>query len=490
MPYLLLCSLLWASTGLSPKAVRNQIEDILAHPKFADSFWGIVVYAPARNKTLMHRNAGHNFRPASNLKILTTILALEHLGPDFRFDTEIGYRGTLGDGVIQGDLVITASGDPSISGNYGGAWRTQDYLAAIIQELRAHGVQEVTGDLVAVVDALDDRHIQYSWEWDDIGNYYAVPVTPLSLNNGWIQIQLSTDEQGTVTLKARPENTPGLQFNLSVTGNPGEETVEWKRDWGTNHFRIHGNLPPCETLEFNPAAWNTTEQFLGVFHHTLNEAGIHIQGRHRVESGNPVEIKPLLVHQSESLADMAQVLMKVSQNHYADLFLKTTARHVQGEGSFEAGEKLAEIYLKALDGSEGQRLRDGSGLSAQNYIQPQQLASLLKRGLEADWRDHWLRTLPVFGLDGTLAKRGDDETKGFVWAKTGYINRARNLVGYVETHAGEPLIFVALANNYSCRTREVEEAQDQICAVLRKLKPNRRYRKATHRHHLLSRTLR
>ena len=139
---------------------------------------------------------------------------------------------------------------------------------------------------------------------------------------------------------------------------------------------------------------------------------------------------------------------------------------------------------------QGHNIRDGSGLSAQNYVKPAQLEALLKHGFYADWQEAWLKTLPAFGLDGTTRRRGNDATAGRVWAKTGYIYRARTLSGYLETEWGEPLIFVLMANNYQCSTREIEHAQDRICAILRRLKPSYTAKTAGSRYrHILSKTL-
>jgi len=490
---LLILCLLFGEPDLSARRVKLEIASILAEPAFHDSVWGVVVAAPARDRVLFERNPSLNFRPASNLKILTTVMAMDLLGPDYRFETELGYTGTIRDGVLTGDLIITGRGDPSISSNYAdGSFHTTDLLAPVIEAVRAHGIREVAGDLIARVDFFDDVAIQRSWEWDDLGYYYAVPVTPLSLHDGWIEITLEADEQGVITTRVWPEVTPDLEIYLDLDVAAGRQRVRVKRPWGTNRFTFTGNLPPCGRDVTTLAAWDPNRHFLAVFRDLLEKDGIAVRGVDRVTRG-PIETTPIDVLISPPLAELAATLMKVSQNHYADLFLKTMAAHHAGEGSFEAGAELAATYLTEIvpgpGDRAGQNIRDGSGLSAQNYIKPRQLAALLDHGLEASWRDDWLASLAVMGADGTLSRRGVAGLDGRVWAKTGYIYRSRNLSGYVETHAGEPLVFVLLANNYSCPTSEIERAQDRICAVLRRLKPNRKARRATEWHYLLSETL-
>jgi len=488
---MILCLLLLLQGDLSPRALRNGIEAILAEDVFADSFWGVIVEAPLRGKVLFERNPRANFRPASNLKIATTVTAFEVLGPTYRFETTLGYTGTIEAGTLHGDLVVTGGGDPSLSGNHdAGDWHTVALLAPWLDALAAHGIARVHGDLVARVDFFDDVAIQRSWEWDDMGRAYAVPVTPLALHNGWLEIAWEADADGVIQGSVWPEATPGLELIAELTSLPAARDVRVNRAWGTNRFVFSGNLPPCDRYATTRAAWDPSLQFLAVLREQLAHRGITVTGDLRVVSA-PIENDVMDVLQSPDLADLATVLMKVSQNHYADLFLKTIGRRVHGEGRFETGAAVVDDLMAALvddpGARDGHNIRDGSGLSAQNYLKPRQLAALLRHGLDAPWRDAWLATMPVMGRDGTLARRGDAQSLGAVLAKTGYIYRTRCLSGYVETMAGEPLIFVLMTNNYSTATREVERAQDQICALMRRLKPNRAVKRSDQRHRLIAR---
>lgn len=489
----LLLGLLLLGGGISPRQLQMEIDKIVAQPQFEGAVWGVLIQAPARGyKTLYTHNATVNFRPASNLKILTTILAMDRLGPDYRFETTLSHTGHIDEnGVLHGDLIVTGGGDPSLSHYYGPSRPTTDeILGVLIEALQTRGVTRVNGRLLGDVSFFDDVDIQRSWEWDDVGSYYTVPVSPLALANGWVHFEMETDAQGVLTFGLQPEATPDLNVSLAVTSDPGDRDINVGRPWGGNQFALTGNLPPCARSRFRRAVWDTGKQFLAVFADAMRAAAIPINGSHELVHSPPPDQVPLEIFTSEDLAVVAQVLMKDSQNHYADLFLKTTARHYTGEGSFEAGAALAGQLLAEISsdprGGFGQHIRDGSGLSAQNYLKPLQVSALLQHGLEASWRDAWLKTMPAMGIDGTTRYRGNDGVQGRVWAKTGYIYRSRCLSGYVETEAGEPLTFSLLVNNYQCRTREVELAQDQICAALRRLKPNRAYKRNKDMHFLLS----
>ncbi len=467
--------------GLSERAAAKTILREIGAPRLADSFWGVAVYAPWRDRLIFEHHARQNFRPASNLKILTTLLALEYLGPDFRFETEFAYTGEIRAGVLEGDLIVFGSGDPSISGNYDVGQPDAAYLlGTIADKLSDLGIEKVRGDILGVLSFFDERGIQKSWEWDDIGLYYATPVGPLALGDGWIDIRLTTDEKGVLSHRAKPASTPGLTLEFELTHEPGEETLGYSRAWNTNSLVFKGNLPPCSDKEITISAWDPAMQFLASFKDALEKRGIALEGVCRTLYEAPTTFQPVAAISSLSLADLSQVLMKHSQNHYADCFLKTTARMVTGEGSFESGASVARELLRHVARwsapGEGFSMRDGSGLSAQNYLKPIQIVELLLHGWNQPYRAAWVASFPVLGAEGTLAGRGieDGLGRGRVWAKTGYIFRSRSLSGYLLTWSGEPLIFSFMTNNYSVPTSEINRVQDQLCEILIRLKPNRR----------------
>lgn len=469
--WLLILGLWLGDSTLSARALEREIETVIEQEHFRDAFWGISIYAPLRQGYLLERNSQRNFRPASNLKILTTLLAMHYLGPDYRFQTMLGYNGTFDGRHVEGDLVLKAGGDPSFSGRYTAHYTTEDLVENLVSQLKREGVSVVYGDLVGDVSFFDDRTIQNSWEWDDLGYAYAVPITPLSLNDALYDIRLAVDEQGFPNWQVYPEKVSGFTLRDQL----GEEKkLKLTRPWGTDAFTAQGTVKACDSRSFTRGSWFPARQFLEVLSQVLKQNGIEITGTIRL-SHQVQDFKPLVIYNSDTLALCGQVLMKLSQNHYADAFLKTAAREVMGEGSFEAGSDLASQFLAEIVGplGKGHRVRDGSGMSAQNYLKPHQLVSLLLFGLDAPFRKEWIATMPAFGLDGTLEERGDASTKGRVWAKTGYINRTRTLSGYLETTSGEPLVFSLMVNNYSCTTKEVEAAQDRLCALLRRLKLKR-----------------
>ena len=490
MMYLLTYLLLGGPDLIRPGQAVRQIETLMAEPAFGEGFWGVAVYAPMRGKFLLLHHSRRALRPASNMKILTTLMAFDELGVDYRFNTAFNRTGPVADGVLDGDLVVRGRGDPSISGHYTfGAVSTASLLAEVTTSIRAAGIRHINGDLVAVTGFFDSRSLSESWEWFDVGTSYGTPVRALALNDGRLEIDLNTDAVGALSVVVSPETVPGFQLTSRLTHLWAPARMDIRQEWGTNRFILEGNLPPCSNRQVVRSVWDPTEQFLVTFRQALERDGIELAGQLR-QVATLDDPNEEFVHSrvSANLSDLAPVLMKYSQNHYADLFLRTIAAELAGEGSFEAGAALADRFLRRISGdgsmSLGLSMRDGSGLSPQNYMTPAQIAALLRYGLRQTYRRAWLATFPVMGLDGTLKQRGGDLTRGRVWAKTGYIYRSRCLSGYLETLSGEPLIFSMMVNNYACSTAEVNRAQDRICGILVRLKPTRKVRRGEQLHQL------
>lgn len=321
--------------GLSPGSLATRLNAILMSPHLQDGFWGITVYAPMRGRFLYERNEAQLFRTASNMKILTNLLVFDHLGPDYRFETRLGYTGDIMDGVLKGDLVLVGGGDPSISGR-DDHLPLGELLDPLISMIRNAGVKRIDGNLVGLLNFFDDRTIQDSWEWDDVGRNYCVPVSPLMLNDGLTRLDFMADRDDSLQLSHHPSGQYGVQFQHQLSYLRGELDLDISRDWGGNGFLVRGNLPLCMDVSVSFGVWDPAMQFLAVFREYLREAGIELSGTCQL-SRQPQPLQYLGTLQSEPVAFLAQTFMKDSRNHYGEMFLKTVGKVVAGDGSFEGG---------------------------------------------------------------------------------------------------------------------------------------------------------
>jgi D-alanyl-D-alanine carboxypeptidase/D-alanyl-D-alanine-endopeptidase (penicillin-binding protein 4) len=180
---------------------------------------------------------------------------------------------------------------------------------------------------------------------------------------------------------------------------------------------------------------------------------------------------PLLVYESAPLAEVLPEMMKPSQNQMAEIFLKTVGLEATGVGTADSGlrvvrNKLAEWGVEA----DGFALRDGSGLTRNNFISPESVVRLLDAMRRHDDFNVFFQALPIAGVDGTLRSRmGNTPAASNVRGKTGTLARASALSGYVRTLDGEDLIFSVFCNNFTAQANAVTGTQNRIGIILASL---------------------
>ncbi len=462
-----------ALTGSQAAAqpLRQQIDRLLDQPAFANAFWGVYIQSLQSGRVWYARNAQKSFMPASNLKLYTTAAALDQLGPEWRFQTAIYTDGFLEAGALHGNLIVRGGGDPSIGARFHNGNPTAVFEAWADSLLR-RGIRLITGDLIGDDDAFSDTLLGYGWSWDDEVYGYSAQISALSFNDNVIEVRLLPgDTPGApVRLIVRPETQYVRLLNQTLT-LPADSALQesYERDRASNTFYLRTRLPMGREETELLAIHNPTLYFVTVLYETLQRRGIQVLGRPR--DGDELSIKPdyercrlLWTHYSPPLREIVRVINKVSQNLYAELLLRALGRERFGTGTASTGVQAAmETFQRAGIDTSRLVMVDGSGLSRMNLVTPEMTARLLAFMYRHPHGEVFLQSLPVAGLDGTLANRmRDGPARGRVWAKTGFVAHVRTLSGYVQTRRGEWLLFSLMSNHYTVPTRMVNEAQDRL----------------------------
>jgi len=177
----------------------------------------------------------------------------------------------------------------------------------------------------------------------------------------------------------------------------------------------------------------------------------------------------MLTHRSPALSSLADTLMKLSQNMYAETLLRTLGRQRSGVGTADAGRAVVRDVLTSWGVPASEVLMaDGSGLSRYNLVTADAMVTVLDH-VYADirLRQPYLDTLPVAGRAGTLSARmKGTAADGNVHAKTGSFTNARAVAGFVSTADGEPLAFSIIANNYGAPPDAIDRVTDTIIVSL------------------------
>lgn len=467
-----------AQPSAAVRELRQQLATVFNAPVMAHGVWGVEVRSLERGELLFSVNPEKLAMPASNMKILTLAAAAEVLGWDHRFTTTLESAAPVEDGVLRGDLVIRGTGDPTIStrGNRGEA--VFDEWAATLNGL---GVTAVAGRIVGDDQAFDDQGLGPGWSWDYLEAGYAAPVGALQYNES--TADLTTAPGGAVGDPVAVYLSPGSGLsvvNRARTGDSAESgvraTIRVNRRIDRPEIEISGTIPlGAPAIRRTIAVVNPTQYFVESARDALVARGIEVAGPAvdgddlAAALASPAERRVLVSTQSPPLRDIATVLMKVSQNQYAETLLKGIGAARGGLGTTAAGRRAAaEVFTRWGVPRTGYVMSDGSGLSRYNYIAPATISTVLAR-LHGDpkHRDAFLATLPIAGQDGTLSSRmRRSRAEGNARAKTGSIANVRSLSGYVTTRSGETLTFVILANDFAIPAATVTWIADLAVEIL------------------------
>ena len=399
--------------------LAHNIDSLTSQPDFRNAQWGVLIVNPRTGDTLYSKNAGKLFMPASNMKIITSAVALTLLGPEYRYRTTFLTDGPVRDSLLDGNLLVIGRGDPTVSDRMRGT--ATIVMDALADSLRAHRIRQISGSLARVGNAFPDSIYGSGWEWDDLGEYYGAGVDELIFNEGMAPTKL----------------------------RPPPDTAR-------------------DSLYSGPAK-NPAKAYLDAFHDALVRKSIRMDGVVRDSIlPTPFKMDTLFVLISPALREILPALMKQSQNQIAEILLRTIGLERGGLGTADSARKIVGQQLLTWGVQpDGFVIRDGSGLSDQDLLTPETIVRVLDRIQRDTAFAAYYNAMPIAGVDGTIDTRmKGTPAEGNVHAKTGTLAKARSLSGYVTTADGERLIFSILANNTTTPGSAVTHVADEIATAL------------------------
>ena len=476
---LALCSLLAGCAARPPlasgappvvderEALRQFVDSLTGAPEFRSMHWGILIVDPGRGETLYARNADKLFMPASNQKLLTGATALTQLGPDFRWPTSLWARGLVRDGVLEGDLVVRGRGDPSISAHVRG-----DALAplrALADSLRTRGVSRIRGRIVAAPSPFTDSPLGYGWAVDDLDESYSAGVDALYFNEGFAEIVVygGATAGDAVRVVTRPASSypPVIVRARTVERPPAPTTAAESlsaqpalvigQDSSHTGVLVAGTIAAGDSVVQELTFRDQRAAYVAALREALRANGIEVAEQ---PTDSTARLDSLTGMWSPSLREILPLFEKPSQNQIGELLFKTLALETTGVGTADSAQQVVSRQLLAWGAPpDGFAVRDGSGLSRHDYVSPRTIVTVLDAmGRSPDFRLFY-DALPIAGVDGTIRNRmKGTAAAGNMHAKTGTLDKARSLSGYVTTADGRMLLFSALANNYAVPTRRVD----------------------------------
>ncbi|MEV7175588.1 D-alanyl-D-alanine carboxypeptidase/D-alanyl-D-alanine-endopeptidase [Kitasatospora sp. NPDC093679] len=431
------------------------LDALLADARLANAQAGVQVLDAATGQVLYSRQPGALLTPASTMKTVTSTAALDLLGADYRFTTEVRTTGTVYGNKLAGDLVLKGGGDPSL------LVQDLDDLAA---KVAASGITTVTGRILADGTRYDSTPLGPGWTWDDEPYSYSPQISGLTIANDaeytmdTVQVTVTPGAAGEKAKVALVPAEAPMKFTGSITtgaaGSGASAGVDRRR--GANELLLSGSIAAGAA----PATyWVTVEDpatyAAKVFAGALARHGVTVQRGVASATGSETSTA-IASHQSKTLAELIVPMLKISNNGIAEHLTKEIGKVKGGKGDWATGVAQVKGFLKA-NGLEtpGGRQVDGSGLSRYDLINPAKMAGLLKVAQDKPWFDAWYNALPVAGnpdrmVGGTLAARmRGTKAENNVHAKSGSMSGVDNLMGYATAPDGHKLIFSVMFSNFA-----------------------------------------
>lgn len=458
-----------------PPPFSFELESILKRDELFGTSTSVSIRKPDNGEIVYSSSGDLRLHPASNLKLLTAAVALEKLGPNYQFSTEVWTNGKIKGNTLEGDLILKGKGDPTL---------VKEDLDRFAKDLLASGVHKINGDLIGDDSWYDDIRLSPDLIWSDESASYGAQVSALTLSPD------HDYDAGTIIIEAKPGEKVGDPGSLSLipstdflkivnetstTQKGGKTDITFERDHGMNLIKIQGTIPlDTQGKKSWVAVWEPTLYTLTVFKQALEENGIKLNSKIQLKVDRIPNDAVLLSHKkSIPLKGLIVPFMKLSNNGMGEILTKEMGKVIHGEGSWEKGLFVMKECLPHFGlNPNSLSLRDGSGISHKNLISANELTQLLYAIQHKNWFSEFENSLPVSGLPkkltgGTLRKRLTEEPYiGMVKAKTGTLDGVSTLSGYLTTQNGDKWVFSIMINNFMDKPEKAKSIEDEILKKL------------------------
>jgi D-alanyl-D-alanine carboxypeptidase/D-alanyl-D-alanine-endopeptidase (penicillin-binding protein 4) len=498
---------LLAPLAASASDLAERIAAVLDKPEYRHAQWGILVADLATGETLYEQNADKLFVPASTTKLFSVAAALAELGADYRFQTPIYARGGVADGVLDGDLVLVASGDLTLGGRTNSSGRIAftnfdhtyaDFsptaeltepdplsgLNELAAQVAAAGIRRVDGDAL-----VDDRLFDTA---EGTGSGPSL-VTPILVNDNLIDVLVTPTSAGQAAqVTWRPQTTTvtvDAQVETVATDGPTEVEVT-SPDHGlvVVRGRIAAGRKPLVKIH---AIAEPADFARGLLIEALGRNGVTVAAS-ALEANDAEKLPPREAYAALSavatltsppLAENARLILKVSHNLHASTLPLLVAAH-RGERTLTDGLRRQHDLLAGL-GVDVESISFGgaAGGDRADYVTPRAAVQLLRHMATREDFPVYLDALPILGVDGTLASAvgPDSPARGRAQAKTGtliwsntmndrYLLTSKALAGYVTTHSDRRLAVALYVNGVhldaTSETGRVGQELGRLCEAI------------------------
>ena len=444
--------------GLQAQTLQQKVDQAVTQEPLKGAVVGVMVQ-DAAGHVLASREPGRRMVPASNLKLVTTGTALHALGPDFRFETGIGYTGTVEDGTLHGDVYIIGGGDPTLGVTDTVAVKPDALFWRWKSMLKDAGISRIDGRIIGDGRAYEGHLENTTWGYDDTGTYYGAGCSALSYYENAVDYLVSAgaaDEPVKVT--QRFPDTPWMHFsNRTSTGPKGTGNSLYLY---TTDLAPYAEMRGTYSIDRKPKLEHFANKYGALtcayyFWQNLRDTGWDISGGYAdIDRGGYVR--------GADFVPAYKAGTVLSDNFYAEAIFRQMGEKASGIAEYDSCRVAVYDVLENLMESDlaGIRLEDGSGLSRLNTASPAFLVSFLRSMTRSRGFDAFLASLPQPGEGtlNTLLPKLAPTLKARIRVKSGSMDGVLCYSGYILDEQGKPArIFSLMVNGATEKTAVLRE---------------------------------
>lgn len=448
---------LYASVGLAQDSqtasvmensvIPDRVQRIIDGHNLPDSSFSFFVQEIGEEQPLFTFNADKPMNPASAIKTVTTLAALESLGPAFTWQTELFALGPIENGVLRGDLLMKGGGDPFL---------VEDQLRGMLKSLQRAGVQHITGNLILDGSYFDssventeliDNQAGRSYNTNPnaiIANFQAMTFFFYPHTNGR-DVIIHTDPRLpnvkiTNRLSLRNRSCGGYQRGISFNLNPDDPS----------EVIFEGQFPSrCSRYQMVREVLNAPDYTFGLFKELWLELGGQLDGG-ILRGAVPDDLDPIVVWNSVPMSDIIKSINKFSNNLMTRHLLLTLGAEILGPpATVEKGIEAMKNYLelKSLD-SNLLTLTNGAGLSRDTRVTAGLLNEVLQSAWASPYMPEYVASLPINGMDGTMRNRvRGTQMSGRMHVKTGSLDEVTAVNGFIYSQSNRVFAVSGIVNH-------------------------------------------
>lgn len=437
------------------------VQSALNVRKVPDDSLSVLVQDLESGEIILRWNDTLARNPGSTIKLLTTLVAIDLLGPAYTWKTDVFVLGDVENGRLEGDLVLKGYGDPFL---------VTERVWQLLRNVRQLGIREIHGDL-----HIDDSYFflpEYDPAEFDNQPLRAYNVAPNALLMNFKVVRYWFEpERDTNSVHVRvdpPLDNLGVENHLSLASGSCrgyQRGITISANEAVDRMTFSGKFPSgCKRYAMDRTALSHNEFVYGLFTSLWRESGGEFEGGWRNVVA-PKDLEPLLSFDSLPLSDVITRVNKYSNNVMARTLLFTLSAEVLGQpGTENGGREVVADWLndKGLELNE-LTFDNGAGLSRDVRMSARDMAALLEFAWRQPYMPEYVSSLSLAGNDGTLRRRFDDASlDGNAHLKTGSLDHVTAIAGYLQARSGRRFAVVTMQNFEDIHRGPGQEVQEAL----------------------------